>query len=125
MQKTRVILIWIVGISFIAVGLLKYLSLEPELKAVFVRANYPTWFYYIIGGVEMLGGILVLMTASATKRLGSALIGVVMLGALVTRYLLHEPPIRFIMPGIILVIAILISFDFGMKKEVVGETFRN
>ncbi len=117
MKKTRVILIWAVGIFFIAIGVLKYLSLEPELKSVFERANYPTWFYYAIGAVELLGGVLVLMTASTSKRLGSIIIGLIMLGALVTRFVLDEPPQRFILPSVILVIAVLISFDFEVKKK--------
>ncbi len=117
MKKTRVVLIWIVGVSFIAVGALKYASLEPELQEEFERANYPTWFYYAIGAVEMIGGILLLMTAATSKRLGSTLIGLVMLGALVTRFMLDEPPTRFVLPGLILLISILISFDFGFKKQ--------
>ena len=117
MKRTRVVLIWIVGISFIVVGALKYASLEPELKSVFERANYPTWFYYAIGTVELLGGILLLMTAATSKRLGSIIIGLIMLGALVTRFMLDEPGRRFILPALILAIAILISFDFEIKKK--------
>jgi uncharacterized membrane protein len=117
MKRTRVVLIWIVGISFIAVGVLKYFSLEPELKSVFERANYPTWFYYVIGTIEFMGGILLLMTASTSKRLGSILIGLIMMGALVTRYLLDEPPRRFVLPAIVLIIALIISFDFESKKK--------
>lgn len=117
MNKTRIVLIWLFGISFIAVGALKYASLEPELQEEFERANYPTWFYYLIGAVEMLGGILLLMTAATSKRLGSTLIGLVMLGALVTRFMLDEPPTRFVLPGLIFLIAILISFDFGFKGK--------
>jgi uncharacterized membrane protein YidH (DUF202 family) len=117
MKRTRVVLIWIIGISFIVVGALKYASLEPELKSVFERANYPTWFYYAIGTVELAGGILLLMTAATSKRLGSIIIGLVMLGALVTRFMLDEPPRRFILPGLILLIAVLISFDFEIKNK--------
>ena len=117
MNRTRIVLIWVLGISFIAVGALKYASLEPELQEEFELAHYPTWFYYAIGAVEMIGGILLLMTAATTKRLGSTLIGLVMLGALVTRFVLDEPPIRFVLPGLILLISILISFDFGFKGK--------
>ena len=121
MNRARVILIWIVGISFITLGILKYISLDEMSKSVFERANLPTWLYFVVGTIELAGGVLLLMTAATSKRLGSIMIGLVMMGALGTRYILNEPPQRFIIPSIVLLIAILISFDSEIKKKKTAE----
>lgn len=107
MKRIKALLIWAVGISFIIIGLLKYANLDEMSKTVLDRANYPHWFIYVIGAIELVGGILMLMTTSSSKRLGSVLIGCVMAGAIGTRFLLGEPYSHFLLPGAILLIAIL------------------
>jgi len=105
-----------VGISFIIIGLLKFISLD-ETEPIFEQAHYPKWFYYSVGTVEFIGGILLLMTAATSRRLGSILIGIIMLGAIVTRYLINDHYTHFILPAIIFLIAILMSFDFETKEK--------
>jgi hypothetical protein len=107
MKHIKALLIWAVGISFIIIGLLKYANLDAMSKAVFDRANFPRWFIYVVGAVELVGGILMLMTTNSSKRLGSILIGAVMLGAMGTRFLLGEPYSHFLLPGAIFLIAVL------------------
>jgi uncharacterized membrane protein len=107
MKRARAILVWAIGISFIILGVLKYANLDEMSRSVFDRANYPKWFFYAVGAIEFLGGLLLLMTANSSKRLGSILIGIVMLGAIATRYALREPYSHFIVPGSILLIAVL------------------
>jgi|GEM_PF-1001056 len=116
MKRLQTILMWVLGISFIAIGLLKYVDFEEEMKSVFDRANYPRWFFYIVATVEFIGGVLLLMTASTSKRLGSILIAFVMLGAMGTRYLLREHYSHLILPGIIFLLAVLMSLNFERKK---------
>lgn len=117
MKRFRVVLIWTVGIAFIIFGVLKETSVDEDSRSVFQRAHFPDWTYYFVGTVEFTAGILLLMTAATSKRLGSVIIGLIMLGALVTRYLIGDPFSRLIMPGIIFVLAVLISFDFGTQKK--------
>ena len=115
MKRIRVILIWIVGFSFIIIGALKYVNLDEMTKSVFVRANFPKWFFYAVGGVEFTAGFLMIMTANSSRRLGSIVIGIVMIGAIATRYMLHEPLSHFLVPGFILFIAILTTL--GPRPE--------
>ena len=107
MKRIRVVLIWVVGIFFIVVGVLKYLNLDTMTKPVFERADFPKWFPYAVGGVEFIGGLLMLITATNSQRLGSALIGVIMVGAIGTRLMLHEHFSHFVVPGAVLLFAIL------------------
>jgi len=86
---------------------LKYVNLDEMTKSVFDRANYPKWFFYAVGAVEFTAGFLMIMTANSSRRLGGILIGIVMTGAIGTRYILHEPLSHFLVPGFILLIAIL------------------
>lgn len=117
MNRVRVVLIWVIGLSFIVIGILKYVNLDYLSQSVFDRANYPKWFFYVVGTIETLGGILLLMTASASKRLGSILIGFVMVGAIGTHYILKDNYSHFIVPAVILFLAILTSLDFERKRR--------
>jgi hypothetical protein len=115
MKHIRTILIWIIGIAFIIIGALKYVNLDVMTKSVFDRASYPKWFFYAVGAIEFTAGFLMIMTANSSKRLGSILIGIVMIGAIGTRYILHEPLSHFLVPGAILLIAVLTILNPGKE----------
>jgi len=117
MKRARTILIWIIGISFIIIGALKYVNLDEITKPVFDRANFPKWFFYAVGAIEFTAGFLMIMTANSSRRLGSILIGLVMIGAIGTRYMLHEPLSHFLVPCAILLIAILTIVNPGAKRK--------
>ena len=117
MKRAWTILIWVIGISFIIIGALKYVNLDAMTKSVFDRANYPKWFFYAVGAVEFTAGFLMIMTANSSKRLGSILIGLVMIGAIGTRYMLHEPISHFLVPGFVLLIAILTILSPGSERK--------
>ena len=110
-------LVWAIGISFIAIGALKYMNLEEWSASVFNRAHYPRWFFYVVGVVEFIAGFLLLMTASTSRRIGSLLIALIMLGAIGTRWLLNEHSQTLILPGVIFITALLMSFRFGGSKQ--------
>jgi lipoprotein signal peptidase len=86
-------------------------------KAIFDRANYPKWFFYVVGSVELVGGVLLLMTASASKKLGSILISLVMLGAIGTHYILKDSYTHFVVPGIILLLAFFSLLDVERRGK--------
>jgi hypothetical protein len=109
MKRAWTILIWVVGISFIIIGALKYVNLDFVTKPVFEKANLPKWFFYAVGAVEFTAGFLILVAANSSKRIGSILIGLIMIGAIGTRYMLHEPLSHFLVPGAILLFAILLN----------------
>jgi uncharacterized membrane protein YphA (DoxX/SURF4 family) len=117
MRRIRIILIWVIGISFITIGIMKYINLDDASRAVFDRANYPKWFFYVVGTVEFVGGIMLLMTAATSKKIGSILIGFVMLGALGTHFILQDPYTQFVLPGIIFLLSVFMSLDFAPKRR--------
>lgn len=76
-MKTKAISI-LLALIFVASGLAKLASLEFELVA-FERWGYPIWFMYLIGTIEVVGGIgLIIQRFSAAA--GAAL-ALMMIGA--------------------------------------------
>jgi len=117
MKRIRVFLIWIIGFFFITIGILKYINLDEMSKPIFERAHYPRWFFYVVGTIEFVAGILLLMTAATSKRLGTILIGFIMTGAIITRFIINDHYTHFILPAIILLLSILMSIDFEKKEK--------
>jgi uncharacterized membrane protein len=117
MKRVRFILFWLIGLTFITTGILKYVNLDEMSKAIFDRANYPKWFFYVVGTLEFVGGVLLLMTASTSRKLGSILIGVVMLGAMGTHYILKDSYSHFVVPGIIFLLSVLTLLDVEKKRR--------
>ncbi|MBS1505622.1 MAG: DoxX family protein [Bacteroidetes bacterium] len=117
MKRLRILLIWAIGISFIAIGFLKYFNLDAFSKEVFEQADFPKWLRFGVGTLEMIGGVLLVMTAGRSQRIGTILIGFIMLGAIGTRVMLKDSITHLIVPSVILVLSILISLDFEIKKK--------
>ena len=116
MKNLERILIWLIGIMFIGISVLKYLDLDSMSREVFGKAHLPKWFFYVVATVEFAGGLLLLMTAGSTKRLGVLLIAFVMAGAIGTRWIIHDHANRFVIPVIIFVLAILMYFRLGKRN---------
>jgi uncharacterized membrane protein YphA (DoxX/SURF4 family) len=116
MKRVKFILFWLIGLTFITTGILKYVNMDEMSKTIFDRASYPKWFFYAVGTIEFVGGILLLMTASTSKKLGSILIGAVMIGAMGTHYILKDSYSHFVVPAIIFILSVLSLLDFEKKR---------
>jgi hypothetical protein len=101
MKYLKTILFWAIGITFITIGILKYLHLDAMSEPIFNRAHFPRWFFYAVASVEFVAGILLLLTATTIKKIGSLLVAFVMLGALGTRILLNQHFRHLIVPGLV------------------------
>ena len=85
-MKTKALSI-LLALIFLASGLAKLASLEFELAA-FERWGYPIWFMYLIGVVEVAGGVgLIIQRFSAAA--GAAL-ALMMIGAIGTHVMHSE-----------------------------------
>ena len=71
MKTVKVALFWTIGISFVIIGILKYLNVDAVTGETFTRAHFPRWFFYVVATIEFVGGILLLLTASTSKQIGS------------------------------------------------------
>ncbi|MDE1513640.1 MAG: DoxX family protein [Vibrio sp.] len=71
----------VLSLIFLASGIAKLASLEFEMAA-FARWGYALWFMYVIGLLEVMGGIgLLLQRLAGLSSIGLALL---MIGALAT-----------------------------------------
>ena len=85
-MKTKALSI-LLALIFLASGLAKLASLEFELVA-FERWGYPIWFMYLIGVVEVAGGVgLIIQRFSAAA---AAALALMMIGAIGTHVMHSE-----------------------------------
>jgi putative oxidoreductase len=71
-----------VGLIFVLMGVMKFVP-DGAWTAPFARWGYPVWFRYLVGAVELLGGLGLLAPRLASYA--AATLGLVMAGAFVTR----------------------------------------
>jgi len=84
-------------------------NFDPVSTAVFEKANYPIWFFYVTGTFELLGGTLLII--ADTRRWGAIIIIGVMLGAIGTHIYLKDNVVHLIVP------ILVILFSGLMIKE--------
>lgn len=101
--------VWIVSIflaiAFIGIGGSK-LAGVPAMRQLFDQIGWGQWFRYVTGGLEVLGGLLVLIPSRAFW--GAALLVCVMAGAIVAHLtILHTPPTS---PVVLLVLSGLVAW---------------
>ncbi len=91
MSQKKSIGAWVVAgllaIAFVGAGAMK-LSGAPEMVANFARWGFPDGFVYVTGGIEVLGGLLLLLPR--TSPVGVALMIPTMLGAILTHVVAAE-----------------------------------
>jgi putative oxidoreductase len=104
MKHVKLILFWIVGILFIATGILKLIHFDKMSIAIFDRARYPLWLFYAVALFELAGGILFII--KKTRQFGALMIGAVMLGAVWTHFYLNDDIAHMIAPTLIVLIAV-------------------
>lgn len=104
MKRVKTILIWIIGIMFILTGTAKLLHIDTVSIEIFERAKYPDWLYYVVAVTEMAGGVMILI--ANTRRLGGLMICGIMFGALYTHTTLKDGLWHFIVPALLLLLAV-------------------
>ncbi len=91
--KTKNIVAWIVtammAFMIIKAGVVKLMD-NPMQVANFVKWGYPDWFMYLIGGLEVLGGIGLFIPKTRTLAI-YGIIGI-MLGAIYTHIIVDGHP---------------------------------
>lgn len=98
------ILLWCVqaflAFVFVSASWAKLMG-KPEMVALFTAVGFGQWFRYVTGILELIGAVLIMVPK--TRRIGSALLATIMLGALTAHlFILHVPPTT---PGVLFLIS--------------------
>src|SRR5262245_35788679 len=85
-------LCWLLALSFIVGGVSKFANAtfagEPYAQQ-FVDWGYPSWFRFVVGAGEIVGAVLLFVPRR--RFLGAALLGVILVGAVLTHILNQDP----------------------------------
>jgi uncharacterized membrane protein YphA (DoxX/SURF4 family) len=86
-------LCWLLALSFVAGGVAKFAPGETFAGAPyseqFADWGYPSWFRFVVGAGEIVGAVLLLFPRR--RFLGAALLGVILVGAVLTHVVNQDP----------------------------------
>ncbi|MDB5272818.1 MAG: DoxX family protein [Chitinophagaceae bacterium] len=103
MKVAKTILNLLIGLMFIATGILKLINMDSLSAAIFERADFPYWLFYIVGLFELAGGTMLLI--EKTRKYGALMVIVVMVGALATHVYLGDPILHVFVPVVVILYA--------------------
>lgn len=104
-----VVLQVVLGLVFLGAGGSK-LAGTQQMVEMFDHFEYPRWFMYFTGAVEIVGalGVLVGVFAPVLALLGGLLLAATMVGAIFTHLRAKDPGSMMAPPAILLVLAIIV-----------------
>lgn len=108
MSRTKNIILWVLqvalGIFFLMSAIPKLMS-APEVIENFHRWGYPHNFHLLIGGLELLGGIGMLIPKAVTYA--AAGLALIMLGAAITHLRAGESSMAIMPFGLLVLLSVV------------------
>ncbi len=107
--KAANIALWVVqgllALAFVGAASGKLLG-KPDMVALYEVIGIGQWFRYVTGLFELTGAVLIVVPR--TKFFGAALLGTVMVGAILTHlFILHNAPTA---PAVLLLLAGIVAW---------------
>lgn len=99
----------LLGMFFIMAGGKKLLGLPAQIDSFF-RWGYPLWFLYLIGAIELVGGISLLIPQ--LRLFAILMLSVTMIGASITHFRAGEMA-AVPVPIILLVLLLILAWMIG------------
>ena len=97
----------LVGLAFIASGAMKLAGVEEAVKR-FQDFNYPLWFMYLTGAIEVSSGVAIMFRM--LRFLGASLLICTMIGAIYSHAKIGEGAGEMIPPGVLLVLCAVVAW---------------
>ncbi len=118
MKKIIKIALWVVlGGMFIMAGGAKLMGNHSQVEH-FALWGYPLWFLYVIGFIEVAGGICLFMPK--TQFYGIVVLSLTMVGAAVTHLVAHEMS-AFPVPLVLLALLVMLAWTMPKERKQSGE----
>jgi uncharacterized membrane protein YphA (DoxX/SURF4 family) len=106
---------FLLGLFFVMAGGAKLLGQEAQIDSFF-RWGYPLWFLYLIGAIELMGGICLLIPQ--IRFFAVLVLGITMVGAFMTHLLAGEMA-AVPVPLVLLVLLLILAW---MMRRFPGKT---
>jgi putative oxidoreductase len=94
----RPVVLWVAtilfGLMFLFAGTMKFLL--PDIPEKFAAFGYPPGFHYVVGALEILGGLLLFVPRAAFY--GAVVLAVIMAGAVYTHVVPDQNPTAALFP---------------------------
>ena len=106
-----------VGILLVLLGGAKLLGMQ-QMKASFAHFGYPQWLRLVVGGVELVGGLLLLggVAVPLTIFFGAILLAIPLLGAMMSHMRLREAAGLF--PLLLLVLVAVLAWQRPLGLQI-------
>ncbi len=118
MKKFIKTALWIVlGGMFIMAGGAKLMGEHSQVEH-FALWGYPLWFLYVIGFIEVAGGICLFIPK--TQFYGIVVLSITMVGAAVTHLVAHEMS-AFPVPLVLLALLVMLAWTMPKEPKQSGE----
>ena len=112
-QRTRradAAVVWILtvvlGVVFVTTGIAKLIGAEPIALQAAAMRSFPAWIRVVVGVVEVVGAIALFIPAVAS--VAAALLAFLMLPAILTQWMSHEPGV--LVPVVMLVLLLILAW---------------
>ncbi len=97
----------LLGLAFIASGAMKLVGMEEAVKR-FRDFDYPLWFMYLTGAIEVGSGIAIMIRK--VRFWGALLLICTMIGAFYSHWKIGEGLDEMIPPGVLLVLCAVVAW---------------
>ena len=105
--KAVSILAVLLGLAFMASGAMKLAGVEEGVKR-FQEFDYPLWFMYLTGAIEVGSGIAIMI--QMLRFWGASLLICTMIGAIYSHARIGEGAGEMIPPGVLLVLCAVVAW---------------
>lgn len=116
MSKTRNYITWaltvLMALIFLGAGFAKVTGQEAMVQA-FTVYELPTWFRIAIGGVEIIGGIFLIIPAFS--GMASFGLSIIMIGAIAT-HAMYDPASKLLTASVLFII---LTYIYLTRKNVI------
>lgn len=109
-QRLVTAVYWLVALEFAFGAVTKFWSgrapvFQNDYAVKFVDWGYPSWFRFVVGGLELVASVLLVVPGRRARFVGAGTLVFVLVGAVTTHIVNHDPVSQAVDAPIHLVIA--------------------
>lgn len=109
--------VWVLGAMFVVSGLIKFTGTAGVIDN-FVDWGYPAWFALLAGGVELIGGLLLLFPGPNRTFFGAVILSLHMFAAFFTHFVHGEAMLAAVPIGLsVLLLMTAYRFSYDVLKN--------